>query len=170
MSPVRIHWRIFRALLLMTLGLSRTAFAHDDPFSVEGDAGWTAAERKAGHEQRLAMRAVKQLAEINARLLELAEHDAGACRWMNQITGPETLEQQVRAFDGYPAIKAVIETARMSVRDYLLALHVASESAITVHAIEHGIEVPVAASAINVAFYRQHRVEIERLLDAPDPC
>jgi len=156
-------------LLLMTLGLSRTAFAHDDPFSVEGDAGWTAAERKAGHEQRLAMRAVKQLAEINARLLELAEHDAGACRWMNQITGPETLAQQVRAFDGNASIKTVIE-AQMSVRDYLLTLHAVSESAITVHAAAHGIDVDVAASASNVAFYRQHRAEIERLLDEPDPC
>ncbi|MET0498307.1 MAG: hypothetical protein ABW106_08580 [Steroidobacteraceae bacterium] len=161
--------RIACGLLFLALSLCQTAFAHDDAFSMERDAGWTAAERKAGHELPLAMSAVRQLARINAGLQELAERDAGACRWMNQITGPETLAQQVRAFDGNASIKTVIE-AQMSVRDYLLTLHAVSESAITVHAAAHGIDVDVAASASNVAFYRQHRAEIERLLDEPDPC
>ena len=172
MSPLRVRGclRIAQGLLLIVLGVFRPAFAHDDPFILESDAGWTAAERKAGHEQRLAMSAVKQLAAINTGLQELAQRDTGACRWMNQITGPETLADQIRAFDGNPAIKAVIEAERMTVRDYLLTLHAASEAAISVHAAEHHIDVAVAASATNVAFYRQHRVEIERLLDAPDPC
>lgn len=144
--------------------------AHEDVLSVEGALGWTAAEMRNGHDRLLAMGQIRQLAEINAGLTELARRDAGACRWMNQLTGPETLAKQVSAFDAYPAVKAVIEAARMKVRDYLLTLHAISETAITVHAVEQQIEVEVAASAGNIAFYRQHRSEIELLLDEPDPC
>ena len=158
------------ALLLLTAGAYGTAQAHDHPFAVEGDAGWTAAERKSGHDEVLTMARIRQLAAINAGLTELARRDATACRWMNQIIGPETLGRQVAAFDTHPAIKGVIEAERMTVREYLLALRAVSETAISVHGAEHRVPVPAAASASNVSFYRQHRVEIEQLLDARDPC
>ena len=157
------------ALLLVMATASGTAHAHD-PFVTEGVSGWTAAERKSGHDQLLTMVRIRQLAAINAGLTELARHDDATCRWTNQIIGPETLARQVSSFDANPAIKGVIEAERMTVRDYLLTIQAVSETAITVHAAEHRMPVSVAASASNVSFYRQHRAEIEQLLDAPDPC
>jgi len=154
-------------LLLLATG----ACAHDeDSFEAEGSLGWTAAEKKSGHDQLLAMTAIRQLAAINDSLNALAARDASACNWMNQITGPETLAKQINAFDSSPAVKGVIEGASMTVREYLLTLHAVSETAIVVHAAEQKIPVSVEVLPSNVAFYRQHRAEIERLLDGPDPC
>jgi len=154
-------------LLLLTAG----TYAHEeDSFEAAGSLGWTIAEKKSGHDQLLAMTRIRQLAAINEGLNALAARDASACNWMNQITGPETLAKQINAFDANPAVKGVIEGAGMSVREYLLTLHAVSETAIVVHAAEQKISVSVIALPTNVAFYRQHRTEIERLLDGPHPC
>lgn len=158
------------ACFIIAAGVCKAPLAHEDVFDGQSDAGWTTAERKAGHDQALAMTRIHQLVTINDGLGELARRNTSACRWMNQVTGPETLEKQVTAFDANPAIKQVIQAARMTIREYLLTLHAVSETAISVHAAEHGMQLTSVASAGNVAFYREHRSEIERLLDAPDPC
>ena len=144
--------------------------SHQDAFDAEGALGWTAAEKQAGHDQRLAMTSIRQLAAISLGLKELAGRDSTACNWMNQPTGPETLATQVRAFEANTRVKDVIHNARMTVREYLLTLHAVSEAAIAVHATEQQIQVSVKPSPANVGFYRSHREEIEKLLDAPDPC
>ena len=64
------------ALLLVAVGAFGTAQAHDDPLAVEGDSGWTAAEKKSGHDEVLTMVRIRQLAAINAGLTELARRDA----------------------------------------------------------------------------------------------
>jgi hypothetical protein len=169
-----------RAIILAILVLTTTVGAlqaHEDDsdthvdsaVNIAADAGWTVPEKQSGRAHVLAMTQIRQLATINDGLTALAQRDAAACRWMNQITGPETLARQVRAFDANPAVKSVIE-AHMSIRDYLLALHAVSETAIAVHAMARGLQVPASPSAINIAFYRKHQPEIEQLLDAPDPC
>jgi hypothetical protein len=159
------------ALVFTVLLLATRTYAHDeDSFEAEGSLGWTAAEKKSGHDRLLAMPAIKQLASINAGLNALAARDAAACNWMNQLTGPETLAKQINAFDANPAVKGVIEGENMTVRDYLVTLHAVSETAIVVHAAEQKIAVRIDVLPSNVAFYRQHRTEIERLLDGPDPC
>jgi len=159
------------AMLVVSMTTMNAADAHDeDNFDVEGSLGWTATEKQSGHDQVLAMTAIRRLSAINDGLNELAQRDGTACNWMNQITGPETLAKQVSAFDANPWVKGVIEGAGMTVKEYLLTLHAVSEAAVTVHAAERQIEVTVRASPTNVAFYRQHRSEIERLLDGPDPC
>jgi hypothetical protein len=140
--------------------------AHDYEF----DAGWTPDEKQAGYDQLLTMDHIRQLATVNQGLIDLAQQDATACRWMNQITGPQTLARQVSAFDTNLRIRAIIEAAPMKVRNYLLTVHAVSETAIAVHAADNGIPIATAASATNLAFYRAHRADIERLLDGPDPC
>jgi hypothetical protein len=156
----------FLCLILLSVSLAPQAVAHGEFF----DAGWTAAERRAGFGLQLTMARIKQLATINGELRKLAEQRPETCRWMNQITGPETLARQVIAFDDYSTVRNVIEHSAMSAETYLLTLYAISETAIAVHDAKHGVETTASASPPNISFYRAHRIEIETLLDEPDPC
>lgn len=156
----------FLCLALFTGFLASTAVAHNEFF----DAGWTAAERRAGFNLQLTMTRVRQLAAIGQDLRRLADRQPEACRWMNQITGPETLAHQAAAFHDYSAVRDIIERASMSAQAYLLTLYAVSETAIAVHDTNHGVATTANASSPNIRFYRENREEIEALLDEPDPC
>lgn len=163
-GPMRLASRT--ALILLLAFMAGTPVgAHEDEF----DAGWSSAERRLGYQHALTMARIQQLVSINRELTGLAAHQSQTCHWMNQLTGPETLARQSRAFSDYAPVRKIIE-ASMSVQDYLLTLFAVSQTAIVVHAVDHAVETEATASVENIRLYRSNQARIETLLDEPDPC
>ena len=161
-APHRSLVVVIATLLLV----GSAAFAHEPE---ELDAGWTAAERRIGHNHALTMPLVREMAAIGRDLNALAAQHPGTCQWMNQITGPETLARQVHAFNAYARVRQVIE-AHLSVQQYLLTLYALNTTTAVVYAPAEGIAEPDGALARNIDFYKTNRAEIETLLEEPDPC
>jgi hypothetical protein len=172
MARSSFPWRLRTAhhgrllLVIATLLIGHASFAHE-PDAL--DAGWTKAELRTAHDHALTMPLVRELATIGRKLNALATQPPETCHWMNQLTGPETLARQVRAFNDYARVRQVIE-AHLSVQQYLLTLYVLNETSTFVHGPEDGIAKPAGASVENIVFYKANQVEIETLLDEPDPC
>jgi hypothetical protein len=157
--------------LIAAVAIGNTAIAHE-PSALEHnefDSGWTATERRAGQQFTLTLPRVRALVAIVRELNALSTLHPETCQWMNQITGPETLARQVRAFHDYTRVRQAIET-HLPVQDYLLTLNALNKISMFVHANDGSLTAPAATSTANIDFYRMNRTEIETLLDTPDPC
>lgn len=85
--------------------------------------------------------------------------------------GAKSLNALVAQLDAAPAVKAAIESAGMTTREWAVFTFAMVQTGMAVWMVdEAGGELPDGVSKANVDFYRKHRVAIEEIKPLEDNC
>lgn len=141
-------------ILLLALALSPPAFAQDrDAQEISRYALTDAVLAKYEN-------AVNKLRPLARQAASCEEDEAGA----------ESISEMAARMDRVPAVKAAIQSAGLTTREWVLFSFATLQTGMAVWAQEQGGALPPDVSRANADFYRRNRAKIEGIAPLEDGC